>query len=49
MIFGETSRFGLVKTDVDDAVHIRAALLRPRFDRLLDIAVAFGLIASGLS
>jgi len=29
--------------EADDAVHIRAALLRPRFDRLLDIAVVFGL------
>ena len=29
--------------DADDAVHIRAALLRPRFERLLDIAVEFGL------
>jgi hypothetical protein len=27
----------------DDAVHIRAALLRPRFSRLLDIALEFGL------
>jgi hypothetical protein len=27
----------------DDAVHIRAALLRPRFGRLLDIAMEFGL------
>ena len=27
----------------DDATHIRAALLRPRFGRLLDIAVEFGL------
>ena len=27
----------------DDCIHIRAALLRPRFDRLLDIAVEFGL------
>ena len=26
----------------DDSTHIRAALLRPRFDRLLDIAVTFG-------
>ena len=26
-----------------DSVHIRAALLRPRFGRLLDIAVEFGL------
>ena len=28
--------------DADDDVHIRAALLRPRFGRLLDIAVEFG-------
>ena len=28
--------------DADDSVHIRAALLRPRFGRLLDIAVEFG-------
>jgi hypothetical protein len=27
----------------DDATHIRAALVRPRFGRLLDIAVEFGL------
>ena len=27
----------------DDSVHIRAALIRPRFGRLLDIAVEFGL------
>ena len=27
----------------DDAVWIRAALMHPRFDRLLDIAVEFGL------
>jgi hypothetical protein len=27
----------------DDSVHIRAALLRPTFTRLLDIAVEFGL------
>ncbi len=27
----------------DDAVHIRAALVRPRFGRLLDIALEFGL------
>lgn len=27
----------------DDLVHIRAALIRPRFSRLLDIAVEFGL------
>lgn len=26
----------------DDSVHIRAALVRPRFDRLLDIALKFG-------
>jgi hypothetical protein len=29
--------------EADDTVHIRAALLRPRFDRLLDVAVMFGL------
>src|SRR5437016_3847106 len=29
--------------EADDGVHIHAALLRPRFDRLLDIAVEFGL------
>ena len=29
--------------EANDAVYIRAALLRPRFDRLLDIAVEFGL------
>ena len=29
--------------DADDSVYIRAALLRPRFDRLLDIALEFGL------
>ena len=28
--------------EADDAVYIRAALLRPRFSRLLDIAVEFG-------
>ncbi len=27
----------------NDSVHIRAALLRPRFGQLLDIAVEFGL------
>lgn len=27
----------------DDVIHIRAALLRPRFDRLLAIALEFGL------
>ncbi|MEW6306277.1 MAG: hypothetical protein AB1705_22650 [Verrucomicrobiota bacterium] len=27
----------------DDSVYIRAALVRPRFGRLLDIAVEFGL------
>lgn len=27
----------------DNSVHIRAALVRPRFDRLLDLALAFGL------
>ena len=27
----------------DDSVYIRAALLKPRFSRLLDIAVEFGL------
>lgn len=29
--------------DASDAVHIRAALLRPQFDRLLSIALEFGL------
>jgi hypothetical protein len=29
--------------EADDAAHIGAALLRPRFDRLLDIALEFGL------
>jgi hypothetical protein len=29
--------------EADDSVHIRAALLRPRFARLLDIALEFGL------
>jgi hypothetical protein len=29
--------------DADDAVRIRTALLRPRFERLLDIALEFGL------
>ena len=29
--------------DADDSVLIRAALLRPRFDRLLDVALEFGL------
>jgi len=29
--------------EVDDAVRIRAALLRPRFERLLSIALEFGL------
>jgi hypothetical protein len=29
--------------DASDAVRIRAALLRPRFNRLLDIAVEFGM------
>ena len=29
--------------DASDAAHIRAALLRPRFSQLLDIAVEFGL------
>ena len=29
--------------EADDTVHIRVALVRPRFDRLLDIAVVFGL------
>ena len=35
---------GLVwsNSDADDSAHIRAALLRPRFERLLDIAVGFG-------
>lgn len=27
----------------DDSTHIRAALVRPRFGRLLDIAVEFGI------
>jgi hypothetical protein len=36
---------GLVwsNAEADDAVRIRAALLRPQFDRLLDIALEFGL------
>lgn len=36
---------GLVwsNTNATDSAHIRAALLRPRFGLLLDIAVAFGL------
>jgi hypothetical protein len=29
--------------NADDSMRIRAALLRPRFGRLLDLAVAFGL------
>ena len=29
--------------EADDAIFIRAALLRPQFQRLLDIAVEFGL------
>ena len=29
--------------DADDSVRIRAALVRPRFDRLLEIALEFGL------
>lgn len=29
--------------EAGDAAHIRAALLRPRFGRLLDISVEFGL------
>lgn len=29
--------------NADDSTHIRAALLRPRFSLLLDIAVEFGL------
>ncbi len=29
--------------EADDAVRIRVALLRPRFDRLLDIALEFGI------
>jgi len=35
---------GLVWSNLaaDDAVHIRAALLRPRFSCLLDIALEFG-------
>ena len=28
--------------DADDAAYIRAALLRPRFERLVDIALTFG-------
>ena len=28
--------------NADDSAHIRASLIRPRFERLLDIAVAFG-------
>jgi len=41
--FWETHR-GLVWSNsaADDAAHIRAALLRPRFGQLLDIAVEFG-------
>ncbi len=36
---------GLVwsNSQADDGAHIRAALLRPRFGRLLEIAVEFGL------
>jgi hypothetical protein len=36
---------GLVwsNSQADDSVRIQAALLRPRFQRLLDIAVEFGL------
>jgi len=39
------SHRGLVWSNpqADDSIHIRAALLRPRFDRLLEIAVHFGL------
>lgn len=35
---------GLVWSNLaaDDSTHIRAALVRPRFGRLLDIAVEFG-------
>ena len=29
--------------EADDGIYIRAALLRPRFTRLLDIALEFGL------
>jgi len=29
--------------EADDSAYIRAALLRPRFERLLEVAVAFGL------
>ena len=29
--------------DADDSVHIRSALIRPRFSLLLDIALEFGL------
>jgi hypothetical protein len=42
--FWKTHR-GLVWSNpaADDGVHIRAALLRPRFARLLEIALEFGL------
>ena len=42
--FWQTQR-GLVwsNPDASDAAHIRAALLRPRFGQLLDIALEFGL------
>lgn len=42
--FWQTHR-GLVwsNPNASDSVHIRAALLRPRFGQLLDIAVEFGL------
>jgi len=29
--------------DADDSIHIRAALLKPRFGLLLDVALEFGL------
>lgn len=36
---------GLVwsNSEADDSAHIRAALLRPRFGRLLEVALEFGL------
>ena len=42
--FWQTRR-GLVwsNPDAGDSAHVRAALLRPRFGRLLDITVEFGL------
>jgi len=49
-VSGQRSAFwdrhpGLVwsNPDADDSVHIRAALVRPRFQQLLAIAVEFGL------